>query len=100
MRDNDTFRIIKPATALQIIAAIGFLVSLYIIVGNLDYADALTAEAQAKLDRAAAIEAAGHSILPLTHPLNWDAVVIQSGPGIDKAKPRLYIKATNREELK
>lgn len=90
MRDTDSFRLITPATALQAIAAFGFLAALYALVGTFDYADQLTAEAQAKLDRAMAIEA--QSILPLTHPIPYDAVVIQSGEGIQKPAARLYVK--------
>lgn len=90
MQENDSFRLIRPATAVQIIAALGFIAALYALVGTFDYADALTAEAQAKLDRAIAIEA--QSILPLTHPIPYDAVVIQTGPGIEKASARLYVK--------
>ena len=92
MEEKDSFRLIQPQTAIQFLALAGFLISLYIIVGSWDYADALTAEAQAKLDRAKEIEAAALAILPLSHPIQYDAVVIQSGPGIEKAKPRLYVR--------
>lgn len=64
----------------------------FLLVGALDYADALDAEARAKDERAAAIQAEATPTLPLSFPIPYDATVTQSGYGIDEPRTRFYVR--------
>jgi hypothetical protein len=100
MRDTDSFRLIQAGTALKAIAIAVFLAALYALAGSFDYADALTAEAQAKLDRAAAIrnaaEIAADKSGCCTHPIPWTATVEQSGQGINQVRTRYYVRKDSK----
>lgn len=71
---------------IQILAALAFLAVLYMLVGNFDYADALTQEAIAKEARGAAA-----TIATFDHPLPYTATITQSGPGIAEPRTRFYV---------
>lgn len=100
MRDTDSFRLIQAGTALKAIAIFGLLAALYAMVGTWDHADALTAEAQAKLDRAKAIQSTAEIAADksgcCTHPIPWTATVEQSGQGIDQIRTRYYVRKDSK----
>ena len=73
-------------TTIRIAAALTFLAILYVLVGNFDYADDLTAEAIAKEARGAAVTAA-----TLSHPLPYTDTVTQYGDGIKQPRTRFYV---------
>jgi tetrahydromethanopterin S-methyltransferase subunit C len=79
-------------TTIQILAALAFVAVMLALVGNFDYADALTQEAIAKDARGAAA-----IVDTLSHPLPYSATVTQSGDGIAEARTRFYISKSVRE---
>lgn len=66
--------------AIQILAALGFLAVLLTLLGW-DYADAINTDADVKLARARAIDEQRESKFLLTHPIPYNAIVCQAGPG-------------------
>lgn len=80
-------------TKIQVVAALGFVAAVLGILGNFDYADAISTEADEKVARAAAIAAASDAVLSLTHPIPYKAVLCQSGPG-EKPTCRYYVERT------
>lgn len=66
---------------IQILAAAGFIAVLLSLAGAFDYADALNTDADLKNARAEEIRAVSDAAFLLTHPIPYNAIVCQSGPG-------------------
>lgn len=101
MKSDDAFRLISPETALQLLAALGFL-AIIGLLGNFDYSDQLEQEAQAKVLRAeraaqAACEVEIKTVGCLSHPIPYSATVTQSLPSGREPTTRHYVKTSNKD---
>jgi len=94
-RPNDAATFMDNATVAGV--ALVILALIIAFVGTWGDADALTADAQEKADRAAAITAAGEAAAQLSHPLPYTASVRDCLPdGTECSRDRLYFPPSER----